>query len=287
METKEKRLEQEASTEQASSLGRSMKGPQNKLAFVAFLGFGLMDFVVFFYALLGAQTFIPPIMIEALLVLLAACIVATRWRWAPHLGAVIALLALYDPIFQPHDIYVFTHPGQSNYEFSLIILVIAFGLVALVACIGKIIWTHWGTGSEPRLPRFAGSLLSGFAGLVVGLILLSLIVTVVPQTSAASTNVNGQPVVHLTADTFAQNVVLVPKGESLLVVDDSSVEHILQNGSWDRNGTAHPGAEPGAPTLRNIDITSGSKEIGPFTAAGIYHIYCTLHPGMNLTIVVQ
>ena len=32
---------------------------------------------------------------------------------------------------------------------------------------------------------------------------------------------------------------------------------------------------------------SGSLKIGPFTTAGIFHIYCTIHRGMNLTIVVQ
>lgn len=91
----------------------------------------------------------------------------------------------------------------------------------------------------------------------------------------------------MTATNFAQNVVLVPKGKSLLVVNDSSVEHILQNGVWDASDSGHPQAESGAPQLRNVDITSEPKTIGPFLTAGIYHIYCTLHPGMNLTIVVQ
>jgi hypothetical protein len=287
METKEKRPEQADLANYAHDTGRKARGPLGTLTLVAFLGYAFMYFVEFLYILLVGKIFIPPVLIEAALVLLAAGIVVTRWRWAPHLGALIALLTLYDPIFQPHNIYGFTHPGQSNYEFSLILLVIAFGLVSLVACAGSIIQTHWGSGSEPRLPRISGFLLSGFAGIVIGMIILSLIVTIVPQTSAANTSSNGQPVVHLTADTFAQNVVLVPKGESLLVVNDSSVEHILQNGLWDANGNAHAVTEPGAPTLHNLDITSGSQEIGPFTTAGVYHIYCTIHSGMNLTIVVQ
>jgi plastocyanin/Flp pilus assembly pilin Flp len=287
MEIKEKRPELADLANPTHGPDRSTRGRPGKITRVAFIGYTFMYCVVFFYILLVGQVFIPPVLIEAALVLLAAVVVATRWRWAPYLGVLIALLTLYDPIFQPHDIYTFMHPGQSNYEFSLILLVIAFGLVSLVACIGTIIRTRWGAGSESRLPRFAGYLLSGFAGVVVGLILLSLIVTIVPQTSAASIASNGQPVVHMTAGTFAQNVVLVPKGESLQIVNDSSVEHILQNGSWDTRGTAHPEIESGAPTLRNVDITSGSKEVGPFTTAGVYHIYCTLHPGMNLTIVVQ
>jgi plastocyanin len=287
METKEKRSEQADIASHAHGLDRSTRGPLGKLTLVAFIGYAFMYFVTFIYILLVGKVFIPPILIEGALVVLATGVVATRWRWAPHLSALIALLTLYDPIFQPHNIYDFTHPGQSHYEFSLLLLVIAFGLVSLVACIGGIIRAHWGSGSEHRLPHFSGLLLSGFAGIVLGMIILSLIVTVVPQTSAASISSNGQPVAHMAANTFVQNVVLVPKGESLQIVNDSSVDHILQNGSWDTSGAAHPGVESGAPTLRNVDITSGSKEIGPFTTAGVYHIYCTLHPGMNLTIVVQ
>ena len=49
---------------------------------------------------------------------------------------------------------------------------------------------------------------------------------------------------------------------------------------WDR-------VEPGAPNVSNVQINDNSTEIGPFTTAGIYHLYCTIHQGMNLTIIVQ
>jgi plastocyanin len=81
--------------------------------------------------------------------------------------------------------------------------------------------------------------------------------------------------------------VLVPKGEKLLLVDDDSVEHIIQNGSWTQNGTPQSREEPRAPVVRNRDIKGGSATIGPFTTAGVFHLYCTIHRGMNLTIVVQ
>jgi len=129
--------------------------------------------------------------------------------------------------------------------------------------------------------------LSGLAGLVVGMVLVALLVTAAPQTGAASSNANGEPAVHMTADHFAQNVVLLPKGSKLLIVSDSSVEHILQNGAWDANGTPHALVESGAPLLQHAAITGGSQKIGPFTTAGVYHIYCTIHRGMNLTIVVE
>src|SRR5215469_9770877 len=135
METKEKRPEQADLSTQAPSVDRKTRGPLGTLMLVAFIGYDFWYFVVFFYALLVAKEFIPPIVIEAALVLLATVIVATRWRWAPLLGALVVLLTLLDPIFQPHNIYTYTHPGQSNYEFMLIVLAIAFGLVALVTSI--------------------------------------------------------------------------------------------------------------------------------------------------------
>ncbi|GHO81337.1 hypothetical protein KSD_91080 [Ktedonobacter sp. SOSP1-85] len=286
-EIKQQQREQSDLADQIRHPARPVRGSLGKLTLATFLGYAFLTYGVFFYALLVAKVFIPPMVIEASLILLAAIVLATRWRYAPYVGAVVALLTLYDPIFQPHDLYVFTHPGQSNYEFSLILLVVAFGLVSLGTCVYAIIGRYRKQGAEPRLPRFTTVSLSGFAGLVVGMILLSVLVTIVPQTSIESSSPDGQPVVHMTATTFAQNIVLVPKGKSLLVVNDSSVDHILQNGAWDASGSAHPQGESGAPALHNVNITSESKTIGPFPAAGIYHIYCTLHPGMNLTIVVQ
>lgn len=129
--------------------------------------------------------------------------------------------------------------------------------------------------------------LSGLAGVVVGMCLVALIVAAIPQAGAASTGPNGEPAVHMGRDTFLPNVVLVPKGSKLLLVADSVEHHILDYGRWDANGMPHPLVEPGAPPLHEMVMTGGSMEIGPFTTAGVYHIYCTIHRGMNLTIVVQ
>ena len=69
-------------------------------------------------------------------------------------------------------------------------------------------------------------------------------------------------------------------------MDDVSVTHMLANGSW-QHGGPHPADEPGAPKVNNVLVNGNSVEIGPFTTVGTYHIYCTIHPGMNLTIIVQ
>lgn len=86
--------------------------------------------------------------------------------------------------------------------------------------------------------------------------------------------------------TFTQPSVTISKGSKPLLVDDVAVIHILANGSW-QHGTARPANELGAPNVSNVQVNGNGTEIGPFTTAGIFHIYCTIHEGMNLTIIVQ
>jgi len=45
--------------------------------------------------------------------------------------------------------------------------------------------------------------------------------------------------------------------------------------------------EPGVPTVNNVQVTSSTVSIEPFTTAGTYHIFCTIHPNMNLTVIVK
>ena len=218
--------------------------------------------------------------------IVSGIIVATRWRWSPLLGALVYGLALAGSV--PFILDALSFPNET-YMFALNVVLLALSVIAIGAGIGATIQNYRNSNSERQhpAPRWLGVSVSGLAGIVAGMIIVSLIVAANPQASAASANPNGEPVVYLASDHFAQNVVLVPKCSKLLIVDDGSIEHVLQNGMWDTNGTPHSAAEPGAPAIHNVDITGGSREIGPFPIAGVYHIYCTLHQGMNLTIVVQ
>jgi len=285
METKEKHSEQADLPISARGLSHTARGPLGTLTLIAMLGYTLTYFVTFFRSLLVDGVFVPPILVFAVFLLLISGIVAIPWRWTPLFGACMTLLTVTFVLIQPHNTYVLTHPAHP--EFLLLVLASAFGLVAIVAGVEATRRKYRGLGHEPGLPRWSGSSLVGLAGIVFGMLIVSLVVATVPQTGAVSTGPNGEPAVHMTVDHFAQNVVLVPKGSKLLIVSDSSVEHILQNGAWDASGTPHPLVESGAPTLHNVAITGGSQEIGPFTTAGVYHIYCTIHRGMNLTIVVE
>ncbi len=266
------------------TLARTRLSTLGKLTVAAVLGLPLLlstDFVV--HGLNVTNLLLAGIAL-VLAGIITGIIVATRWRWSPLLGALLygVMLALFIPILP----YALSHPNET-YMFALNVVLLALTVIAMGAGIGATIQNYHTGSREPRAPRWLGGSLSGLAGIVVGMLLVSLIIAANPQVSAASANPNGEPVVHMAPDHFVQNVVLVPKGSKLLIVDDSSIEHVLQNGRWDSNGTPQQGAEPGAPTLRNVEITGGSREIGPFSIAGVYHLYCTLHQGMNLTIVVQ
>ena len=92
--------------------------------------------------------------------------------------------------------------------------------------------------------------------------------------------------VHTLATSFQESCVNVAKGSSLKIVPSVTSLHIFANGSY-VNGSPQPANEPGAPVLNNVQLTSSPITIGPFTTAGTFHIYCTVHVGMNLTINVK
>ncbi len=96
----------------------------------------------------------------------------------------------------------------------------------------------------------------------------------------------GNGTVHTLSTTFQESCVNVAKGSNLRVVPVAQSLHILVNGSW-VNGNQVPMQEAGAPTVNNVQETSSPVSIGPFTTAGTYHIFCTVHPNMNLTVIVK
>ena len=107
-----------------------------------------------------------------------------------------------------------------------------------------------------------------------------------PSSSGSSSSGGGEPTVHMGVSTFVQSSVDVPKGSKLMLIDDGAYVHLLSNGSW-VNGTAKPAKEPGAPTVNNLQVNGNNVEIGPFATAGTFHIYCSIHPGMNLMVIVK
>lgn len=86
--------------------------------------------------------------------------------------------------------------------------------------------------------------------------------------------------------TFKESCVDVAKGGHLQIVPATQSLHLLDTGSW-VNGKQVPMNEPGAPTINHVQLTTRPVSIGPFNVAGTFHIDCSVHPNMNLTIVVR
>jgi len=125
-------------------------------------------------------------------------------------------------------------------------------------------------------------------GLAASVVLVVVTVLVVACGGSAGGGGGSSSDVHMGPTNFTQASITISKGSSLNLINDSAVTHIIANGTWENN-TAKPGAEPGAPSVNNLQFTTAnqSQTIGPFTAAGTFQLYCTVHPGMNLTVTVQ
>lgn len=94
------------------------------------------------------------------------------------------------------------------------------------------------------------------------------------------------PTVHMSGADFVQHSITIKKGDSITLVDDAASPHTITNGSW-VNGVAKAATENGAPTVLLNFNGNDSASMGPFTATGTFHFYCTIHQNMNLTVVVQ
>ncbi len=122
--------------------------------------------------------------------------------------------------------------------------------------------------------------------LVFVLLLMGITACGSPGPTSQTNRSTGIVEVHTSSQTFVSSSVTIEKGQSLILVNDSAVLHPIENGTWE-NGTARPLQETGAPSVK-VQLSGQDRQtIGPFTSAGTYQLFCTIHPGMNLTVVVQ
>jgi plastocyanin len=104
---------------------------------------------------------------------------------------------------------------------------------------------------------------------------------------ASSAPADGGPAVHMDNAIFKTTSATVQKGRSLTLIADTFAPHVIANGSW-QDGQPKPEREPGAPVVKDLNISGNSSgAIGPFSTAGTFQFYCTIHPKMNLTVTVQ
>jgi plastocyanin len=223
---------------------------------------------------------IPPVLVFQILYLICGIVVATSWRWAMLLPLVCCSLGIMADFASGFPEYSLTHPSANAVAFDLFVL--EYPLLALV--IGSSITKF--VQALRREPFYAPRALSTVAGVAVGLILGAFLIGTIAQAPAAAGSATGQATVHLTATRFAPDVVALHTGDRLTLVDDAPVPHTITNGTWSADNRPVPGVEPGAPLINNVELNNNTVTIGPFTTPGTYHLYCTIHPGMSLTIWV-
>ncbi len=226
------------------------------------------------------------LLISTVIGLASVIILATRFRWAPLVTTLLGGYLLYLVSIQPYVIESLVHPKTDPNggfgHFVGAVFAIALGLLAFGGSLGAAVQNYRNTSR--RAPRWLPAAL----GLVVGMVIGAIFIGAIAQESVASgtTYTNGVSTVHMGAGNFLESSITISKGSKLVLVDDVASLHILANGSW-QNGVAKPTNEPGAPRVNNVQVNGGSIQIGPFTTAGTYHIFCEVHQGMNLTIIVQ
>ena len=94
--------------------------------------------------------------------------------------------------------------------------------------------------------------------------------------------------VHMTDSTFGKPSVTIAKSSKLTLISDTSQAHIIDNGTWGSDGLPHPKIEPGAPVIKDAQFLDNTPQsFGPFNTPGTYHLYCTIHANMSLTVIVK
>jgi heme/copper-type cytochrome/quinol oxidase subunit 2 len=140
-----------------------------KLAAGALVGLGM----VFGYAQVAFGGFDPMLTGVAATMLIVAGVVAVGWRWAPALGALLALLiggGLLIPA-AGEIVFALTHPTDS--VFILMVLLLPLLALAIAAGVGATVQNY--RSAERRTPRGLPTALTALAGLIVGAVLIGAI----------------------------------------------------------------------------------------------------------------
>jgi plastocyanin len=82
---------------------------------------------------------------------------------------------------------------------------------------------------------------------------------------------------------FARDVVTIHRGQRLTLVNNSHVVHVIGAGI---NTRIYP--EPGVP-VQGFHLMQTNKVFttGRWMRAGTFYLTCSVHPGMNLKVVVK
>jgi plastocyanin len=120
--------------------------------------------------------------------------------------------------------------------------------------------------------------------LIMALAMLSVLFTACTTRNGCAAS--SGPAVQMNNTNFKQSSITIKKDQMLNLVDDVNIEHIITNGTWQGTTQVHE-KKAGAPSVSKTFHGNDSSSVGPFTTAGTFQLYCTIHQGMNLTVKVQ
>lgn len=228
---------------------------------------------------------IPPVVIAMIAYVISGIIVATGWRWSMLFPLVLCSLGIVADFASGFPQYSLAHPSANYVAFTLFVLIYPLLVMVIAAAAVKLAQTL--RHETTHMPQWMKPALGAIAGLILGAFLIGVTAQSPAGASGAPTSQAGTKTVHLTPASFAPDIVALHKGDTLTIVDDAPVPHTITNGTWSADNKPVPGVEAGAPVIKNVEVNNNSATVGPFTAAGTYHLYCTIHPGMQLTVIVQ
>lgn len=271
---------------QARKFARQRLSSIGKVAFWTFLVGTILSGVLVLILTIFNGSPSQDSVVTAVCWLVCTLLIVSGVRWLQAASIPVGIYLIYLTFTEPFVIQSLANPKGPNGGFGHFqgdVIICALLLVAFAASVGTVLQAFRPQESK-KLPRWFRSSVNVIVGMAIGAVLIGGLAQ--PAAPAGLTYTNGVPTIHMDAGNFLQSSVTIAKGSKLLLVDNSSAVHILANGSW-QNGHAMAEREAGAPVVNNLQVSGNSVEIGPFSVAGTYHIYCMVHPGMNLTIIVQ
>lgn len=121
---------------------------------------------------------------------------------------------------------------------------------------------------------------------VIGVV--ALVFSLLIACSGAPTTTNKNPyTVKMGAADFATTSISIPKGSALTFVNDTDTGslHILVVGRNGQNETENGSSDFGGPAGHRAEV-GDTWTTPPWNMAGTYDVTCTVHPFMNLKVVV-
>ncbi|MHB8597085.1 MAG: cupredoxin domain-containing protein [Ktedonobacteraceae bacterium] len=121
-------------------------------------------------------------------------------------------------------------------------------------------------------------------------IMLAVILTFVIACGGTSSSVgsNNPNTVRLEGQSFATSSITISKGSTITFLDDpnNGALHILVIGQNGQQVSEQGAPDFGGVAGQRVDI-GDTWTTPPWNTTGTYHVACTVHPLMNLTVTVK